>query len=120
MASTWQISVQWLSHETVWKLGALFKNCIKVVIPEYGSKDGRYAKLLVEVDLKKPLVMGTKLHYNGKMRCVEDKYENPPIFLFGKTFIVEWLGTGRECVKGKKRMHKNQNYMRVNLGSGLG
>lgn len=35
-------------------------------------------------------------------------------------FIVEWLGMGRECVRGKKRMHKNQNYMRVNLGVNYG
>lgn len=71
----WQIPVQWLSNETTWKLGRIFNKCHKVVIPEAGSKDVRYAKLLVEVDLTKPLIRGTKLRCNGKMRWVEFKYD---------------------------------------------
>lgn len=42
----------------------------------------KYAKLLVEVDLTKPLIQGTKLRCNGEMRWVEFNYENLPLFCF--------------------------------------
>lgn len=94
----WQVQAQWLSNETAWKLGQIFKNCIKVVIPENRNKDGRYAKLLVEVDLLKPLIWGTKLQCNGEERWVEFKYENLPFF----GFYCEMIGHGVIMCDGKK------------------
>lgn len=86
-------------NETAWKLGWIFNKCHKFVIPEAGSKDSRYAKLLVEVDLTKPLIRGTKLRCNGGMRWVEFKYENLPLFYF-------YCGKGghgdRMCERKKK------------------
>lgn len=74
------------------------------MILEYGSKGGRYAKLLVEVYLTKPLVKGTKLRYNGKMRWVEFKYENLPLFCF----YCGMVGHGERLCERKKRLPKNQ------------
>lgn len=55
----WHIPTQWLTPDTAWKLGKTFKLCYNVFIPESGSKDGRVVKMLVEVDLSKPLIRGT-------------------------------------------------------------
>lgn len=61
------------------------------MIPESGSKDGWYAKLLVEVDLSKLLVRGTNLRCNRE-------YKNLPMFCF----YCGMMGHGeRRC--GKKR-----------------
>lgn len=78
----WQIPVQWLSMDTSWKLGRVFSQCNKVVIPENGSSEGRFAKLLVEMDLTKPLIRGTKLRCKGDETWIEFKYKNIPLFCF--------------------------------------
>lgn len=36
----WHVPDHWLSTETGWKVGKLFKKCFNVVIPETGSKEG--------------------------------------------------------------------------------
>lgn len=57
----WYIPIQWLSTETEWKIRKIFNRCFNVIILENESTDGRYVKLLVEVDLSKPLIRGTKI-----------------------------------------------------------
>lgn len=54
-----QIPSQWLSPETAWKIGNIFKQCLNAYIPESGSREGRVAKMLVEVDLNNLLIRGT-------------------------------------------------------------
>lgn len=105
---------QWLSQELVRKLGRLFENYSKVVIPESRSKHGRFAKLLVEVDLSKPLVRGTTLCCNGEACWVEFKYKNLPMFCFYCGMIVHGE---RRC--GKKEMTLKIRIARENFGSGL-
>lgn len=78
----WNIPAQWLSSETVWKIGTLFNQCSNVIISENGSKEGRYAKLLVEIDLTKPLIRGSKLRCNGEMQWIMFRYENLPFYCF--------------------------------------
>lgn len=78
----WHIPTQWLSSETAWKLGKLFKKCLNVVIPESGSKEGRVVKILVEIELNKPLVRGTFVRFEGDRRWVSFKYEQLPLFCF--------------------------------------
>lgn len=100
----WQIPAQWLSVATVRKVGHIFKQCHNVIIPENGSKDGRYAKLLVEIDLNKPLIRGTRLRCNGEMCWISFKYEQLPYFCFycGK------IGHGeRICEKKKEDSQKS-------------
>lgn len=112
----WQVQVQWLSNETAWKLGQIFKNCIKVVIPKNGNKDGRYAKVLVGVDFLKPLIRGTKLRCNGQERLVEFKYENLPLFCF----YCRMVEHGDIMYDRKKKRFTKIRSTRVNLGSGYG
>lgn len=93
------------------------------MIREYGSKVGRYAKLLIEVDLTKPLVRGTKWCCNGETRWVEFKYENFPIFYF----CCRMIGHGERRCKRKKEdiqkldLHKGQfgEWIRVANGRGF-
>lgn len=92
------------------------------MIPESGSKEGRYAKLLVEVDLTKPLIRGTKLRCNGESRWVDFKYENLPIFFF----YCGMVGHGeRRCVRKNvdsqnSDLHEGQfgDWLRVVKGRG--
>lgn len=70
----------------------MLKNCDS----ETGSKEGRYARILVDVDLSKPLVRGFKLRCNGEECWVDFKYENLPIFCF----YCGLIGHGeRKCVR---------------------
>lgn len=52
------------------------------VIPESGSKKGKYLKIVAEINLEKPLLRGSKIRYNDKEVWVEFKYENMSIFCF--------------------------------------
>lgn len=76
----WNIPVQWLTSETVWKIGKIFNKFLNVVIHENGSKKGRYVKILVEVDLSKPQIRGTKVRFEGETCWVNFKYELLPFF----------------------------------------
>lgn len=72
----------WSSKEVGWKLGSLFPKCLNVILPENGSKLGRMLKLLVEVNLSKPLLRGTKLKLEQELLWVDFKYEMLPTFCF--------------------------------------
>lgn len=98
----WQIPVQWLLAEIVWKLGQIFNQYHNVVIPKNGSKEGRHAKLLVEVDLHKLLIWGTRLTCNGEIRWVTFKYEQLPYFWF----YCELIGHGEKICERKKNDSK--------------
>lgn len=52
-----------------------------MIIPENDTKEGRYVKMLVEVDLTKPLIRGTKVGFEGEKQWVL-KYEQLPLFCF--------------------------------------
>lgn len=56
----------WMAREVGWKIGKLFPHCLNVIIPKNGSKNGLLMKLLVEVDLEKPLLRGPKLKFDNK------------------------------------------------------
>lgn len=86
------------------------------MIPENGNKDGRNVKVLVEVDLLKPLIRGTKLRCNGEERWVEFKYENLPLFCF----YCGMVGHGDIMCGRKKKRFPKIRFTQVNLGSGYG
>lgn len=58
-----------------WKLGKLFLSCLNVVLPDSGSKEGRLMKLLIEIDLNKTLLRGSKIKLDDEMIWVDFKYE---------------------------------------------
>lgn len=72
----------WSSKEFGWKLSKLFPSCLNVVLPDSGSKEGRLLKLLVEVELDKPLLSGTKLKLDHEVIWVDFKYEQLPRFCY--------------------------------------
>lgn len=72
----------WASKEVGWKIGKLFHKCLNVILPENGSKQGRVIKILVEVELNKPLLRGTKINIDGEQEWIDFKYELLPSFCF--------------------------------------
>lgn len=53
-----------------------------MVILEYSGNEGRYVKILVEIDLNKPFLCGTMLNFEGEKCWVGFKYEQLPLFCF--------------------------------------
>lgn len=51
------------SLETGRKLGMLLGNTLNVLVTNKGGNKGRHIKMLIELDLTKPLARGTKLKY---------------------------------------------------------
>lgn len=72
----------WASKEVGWKIGKLFHKCLNVILPENGSKQGRLLKILVEVELNRPLLMGTRVNLEGEKEWADFKYELLPNFCF--------------------------------------
>lgn len=60
----------------------MFSLCLNVILSENGSKEGKMVKLLVEVDLTKPLLRGKKIRLEDESLWVDFKYESLPIFCF--------------------------------------
>lgn len=65
-----------------WKIGKLLRMCLNVVIPENGSKEGRMLKMLVEIELDKPLLRGAKIKLDKEIVWVDFRYELLPTFCF--------------------------------------
>lgn len=53
-----------------------------IITVEAGGKEGRHMKLLVEIDITKPLQRDTKLKYRQNEIWVDFKYEQLPGFCF--------------------------------------
>lgn len=86
MAPMWiqirKVPTHWSSKDVGWKIGKLFKSCSNVIVSETGSKNGRVMKLLVDIDLGKPLLRGTKIKLETKTVWVDFRYEQLPTFCF--------------------------------------
>lgn len=57
-------------------------NILNVLISDGGTKEGWHFKLLVEIDLTKPLARGTKLKYKQDEIWTQFKYKHLPIFFY--------------------------------------
>lgn len=71
-----------MAREVGWKIGKLFPRCLNVIILKNRSKNGLLLKLLVEVELEKPLLRGTKLKFDNEFVWAEFRYEKLPTFYF--------------------------------------
>ncbi|KAK6160207.1 hypothetical protein DH2020_003588 [Rehmannia glutinosa] len=58
----WNLPLHWVAIDTGFKIGKLFENVLDVIIPEKGSIKGRFVKMLVEINLDKPLIRGTHIN----------------------------------------------------------
>lgn len=75
------LPTHWSSVDVGWKLGKL-SSCFNVVLPVNGREKDRMLKLLVEIELEKLILRGTKIWMEEEMVCVEFQYENLPTFCF--------------------------------------
>lgn len=78
----WNLPNPWISKDTGFRFRNLFSEVIDVMVPESGSKKGRYISILAEVDLNKSLLRGTKIRFQGQTVWVEFKYEKLVSFCF--------------------------------------
>lgn len=60
----WNLPPHWISTKAGFRFKNLFENILDVYIPEHGSKKRRCMKILVKIDLRKPLLRGANLSYN--------------------------------------------------------
>lgn len=78
----WHISHHWLSIKTGKKIGNMLGLVQDVMIVESRGKEDSHVKILVELNLTKPLLRGTMLKYKHCELWVEFKYKLLPIFCF--------------------------------------
>ena len=64
------------------KIGGVFDSVKEVILPNGGGKDGKHIKILVEVNIEKPLLRGTIVRMNGSARWIEFRYEKCPDFCY--------------------------------------
>lgn len=56
--------------------------CFNVVTPEKGSRKGRVLKMLVEIELEKPLLRGIEIKLDKEMVWLDFRYELLTTFCF--------------------------------------
>ncbi|KAK6131755.1 hypothetical protein DH2020_034552 [Rehmannia glutinosa] len=78
----WNLPSHWLCADSGIRIGEIFSSVSDVVIPELSNYKGRCIKILVSIDLTKPLLRGTFIKLGEKSVWVEFKYENLMTFCF--------------------------------------
>lgn len=87
-------------------MGRIFNHISNVLIPETGSKDGRYAKMLVKIDLTKPLIRGTRIRCKEESYWISFKYEQLHFLCFycgrlghsERSCEHKWLDAANSCI----------------------
>lgn len=90
----WNLPFHWIAKETGFKFNNLFCEVLDVMILESGSKLGRHLKILVEINLDRPLLRGIMIKCDTQEVWIDFKNENVAVFVF----IVVWLATLNEIV----------------------
>lgn len=78
----WNLPVHWLSKDVGRKIGLVFQGIREVIIPQTGGKEGRHMKLSVMADISQPLLRGTTVKLEGKLKWINFKYEKSPDFCY--------------------------------------
>ena len=78
----WNLPVHWISKKVGKKITFVFQETKDVIIPQGGGKEGRHIKLLVMVDISQPLMRGTTVKMEGKVRWINFRYERCPDFYY--------------------------------------
>ena len=78
----WNLPVHWLSKEVGRKIASVFQETKEVIIPQGGGKEGRHIKVLVMADISQPLMRGTTVKMDGKVKWVNFMYERCPDFCY--------------------------------------
>ena len=61
----WNLPIHWVSREVGRKIGRIFKEIKEMIIPQNEGKEGKHLKLLVLIDISRPLLRGTTVKMNG-------------------------------------------------------
>ncbi|KAL3498272.1 hypothetical protein ACH5RR_041004 [Cinchona calisaya] len=78
----WNLHLHWVAKETGFKIGKKFKEIKDVVVSLVEGKEGKHIKMLVEVDITKPLLRGFLVRSEGDQKWVNFRYEKLPNFCF--------------------------------------
>ncbi|CAA0840771.1 Unknown protein [Striga hermonthica] len=76
------LPLHWVSEETGIKIGKLFEKVLDVRIPETGEMGGRLIKILVEMNLKEPIIRGTRINLGTETKWITFRYENLQTFCY--------------------------------------
>ena len=71
----WNLPVHWMSKEVGKKIASVFQETKEVIIPQGGGKEGRHLKMLVMADISQPLMRGTTVKMEGKVKWLSFRYK---------------------------------------------
>ena len=86
----------------------MFHETKEVIIPQGGEKEGRHIKLLVVADISEPLIRGTMVKMEGKVKWLSFKYERGPDFCYTCGRIGHSERTCSASTLGRKGQQDNQ------------
>ena len=78
----WNLPVHWMLKEARKKIGSIFHQVRKVIVPQTGGKEGRHLKLLVVANICQPLLKGTIVKVGEATNWASFKYERCPDFCY--------------------------------------
>nr|XP_027123791.1 uncharacterized protein LOC113740376 [Coffea arabica] len=70
----WNLPVHWISKEVGKKIASVFHETKEMIIPQGRGKEGRHIKMLVMADISQPLMRGTTVKMEGKVKWLSFKY----------------------------------------------
>ncbi|KAK6152882.1 hypothetical protein DH2020_012521 [Rehmannia glutinosa] len=111
----WKLPYHWIGLESGRKIGKKFDNCVDVVVPETCSSKGRYLKILVELNLDKPLLRGTNIRLGTKIIWVDFRYENLQSFCF----YCGWVGHIKRGCQARREDIKTDKLIEGQFGEWL-
>ncbi|KAK4708219.1 hypothetical protein R3W88_029144 [Solanum pinnatisectum] len=113
----WNIPLHWISKDVGCKIGNALGGTCDVVIPENGSKEGRYMRLKVMMNITKPLPRAKDIHTDTLKKdhfCMWLKAENHAISL-GHQRREEGHNTNERDTMVRKH---NSNLIEGRIGEG--
>ncbi|KAL3518801.1 hypothetical protein ACH5RR_021390 [Cinchona calisaya] len=116
----WRRDVEEEREEPI-REGGIFHAVKNVVVSQVGDKEGKHIKLLVEVDITKPLLRGTMDRLEGELRWPNFTYERLPDFCYQCGIIGHFE---KSCVQRSTRTsHSDRpqygSWLKANMGSKL-
>ncbi|CAA0831933.1 Unknown protein [Striga hermonthica] len=77
-----QLPPHWIAYEPGRKIGRIIGKMLNVLVPGNGNNAGNMLKVLVEVNLREPLLRGTFISLGEEKKWVDFRYENLQNFCF--------------------------------------
>ncbi|KAL3530648.1 hypothetical protein ACH5RR_009970 [Cinchona calisaya] len=108
----WDLPLHWLSKEVRSIIGGTAGEVLEVLLSESWGKKGKHLKVLVSVDITKPLMRGTIVKLNNKAIWARFVYERSPDFCYKYGLIGH---SDRNC---RSRNEMGRRSMNLNLAAG--